>query len=137
VEVELARAFSLWDRVAHLCSYLAGLGTGEVEINGKLDVMGVLFGMGVPAVRSLVAHHKNGFSGIKAHTQNVNMNTVALDRFAEENPGVAFIHTRPGLVSKGNTRRRNKEGSVATWLIWWILEPLLNLLGRVRAEVSV
>lgn len=69
------------------------------------------------------------FSGIKAQGQYLNMNTIALDRLAADNPDVTFIHSWPGWVNTGNARRGHDPNSAVGWLVWLFIEPLVRLFG--------
>ena len=70
------------------------------------------------------------FSGVKAQSQYLVMNTIGLDRLATDNPGVTFIHSWPGWVDTGNARRGNVDpNSVMGWVLWLVLEPLVRLFG--------
>jgi NAD(P)-dependent dehydrogenase (short-subunit alcohol dehydrogenase family) len=65
------------------------------------------------------------FGGVKAQTQYAAMNTMALEKLANENPNVTFIHSWPGWVNTGNIRRSADPNSITAWLFWLILEPLI------------
>lgn len=69
------------------------------------------------------------FGGIKAQTQYANMNTTTLEKLADENSNVTFIHSWPGWVNTGNVRRGSDPNSIMAWFIWLILEPLIGLLS--------
>lgn len=70
------------------------------------------------------------FSFLRAQMQYSNMNTITLEKLADDNPEVTFIHSWPGSVNTGNVRRGIDPGSiVVAWLIWLILEPLIYLFS--------
>lgn len=69
------------------------------------------------------------FGVMKAQTQYANMNTTTLEKLANENPKVTFIHSWPGWVNTGNVRRGAYPGPIMAWFIWLILEPLIGLLA--------
>ncbi|KAK7754797.1 hypothetical protein SLS62_003111 [Diatrype stigma] len=68
------------------------------------------------------------FGGVKAQTQYIALNTTTLDKLADENPDVTFIHSWPGWVSTGNVRR-SSSNPIMAWIIWLIIEPLLALFS--------
>ncbi|KAF4972264.1 hypothetical protein FSARC_1161 [Fusarium sarcochroum] len=70
------------------------------------------------------------FGTVKSHIQCVNMTTTTLERLADENPNVTFIHSTPGWVNTGNVRRGiDSPSSVKGWLVWLVLEPLISVLS--------
>lgn len=69
------------------------------------------------------------FGGMTAQAQYANMNTMALEKLADENPNVTFIHSWPGAVNTGNVRRGSDPNSIMAWIVWLFLEPLIGLLG--------
>ncbi|KAK3382623.1 hypothetical protein B0T24DRAFT_19335 [Lasiosphaeria ovina] len=69
------------------------------------------------------------FWGGKAQLQYGTMNSVGLDKLAQLNPDVIFIHSSPGWVSTGNVLRGRDAGSITDWLMWLVLEPLIRLFS--------
>ncbi|KAF8854316.1 NAD(P)-binding protein [Acephala macrosclerotiorum] len=70
------------------------------------------------------------FNFLKAHVQYGAMNTTTLEKLANENPNVTFIHSCPGWVNTGNVRRGlDDPNSIMAWLVWLILEPLIGLFA--------
>ncbi|KAM0550265.1 hypothetical protein ACHAPJ_008934 [Fusarium lateritium] len=70
------------------------------------------------------------FGTVKAHIQCVNMTTSTMEKLADENPNVTFIHSTPGWVNTGNVRRSlDSPNSLKGWLVWLVLEPLVSLLS--------
>jgi NAD(P)-dependent dehydrogenase (short-subunit alcohol dehydrogenase family) len=65
------------------------------------------------------------FGGVKAQTQYAAMNTVTLEKLANENPNVTFIHSWPGAVNTGNLLRGPDPNSITAWLFWLVLQPLM------------
>jgi hypothetical protein len=60
------------------------------------------------------------------------MNTTTLEKLANGNPNVTFIHSWPGWVNTGNVRRGldpSSPNSIMAWFVWLILEPLIGLLA--------
>ena len=76
------------------------------------------------------------FGAIKAQMQYPAMNTTTLEKLADHNPNITFIHSWPGLVNTGNVRRGFSDpNSIMAWFVWLILEPLLGLFAT-SDEVS-
>jgi NAD(P)-dependent dehydrogenase (short-subunit alcohol dehydrogenase family) len=72
------------------------------------------------------------FSILKIQTQYGAMNTIALEKLAQDNPDVTFIHSWPGWVNTGNVRRGldpTTPNSIMSWVVWLILEPLISLFS--------
>jgi NAD(P)-dependent dehydrogenase (short-subunit alcohol dehydrogenase family) len=69
------------------------------------------------------------FGGLKAQTQYVAMNTTTLEKLANDNPNVTFIHSWPGWVDTGNVRRGIDANTIMAWVVWLILQPLIALLS--------
>ncbi len=75
------------------------------------------------------------FNGVKAHILYGVMNTTNLEKLANDNPAVTFIHSCPGWVNTGNVRRSVDPNSVMAWFVGLILEPLIFLFS-MSDEVS-
>ena len=75
------------------------------------------------------------FGAMKAQTQYPAMNTTTLEKLADDNPNITFIHSWPGLVNTGNVRRGLDPNSLMAWFVWLILEPLIGLFAT-SDEVS-
>lgn len=69
------------------------------------------------------------FGPMKAQLQGVTMNTTALEKLANDNPHVTFIHSWPGWVNTGNVTRGSDPNSIMGWIIWLLLEPLIRLFS--------
>lgn len=69
------------------------------------------------------------FGAMKAQLQYLTMNTATLDKLANENPDITFIHSWPGWVSTGNVRRGRDPNSFMDWIVWLFLEPLITLFS--------
>ena len=78
------------------------------------------------------------FGARKARAQYPAMNTMTLERIANENTNVTFIHSWPGLVNTGNVRRGldpDRTSIFMVWFVWLILEPIISLFAT-SDEVS-
>lgn len=74
------------------------------------------------------------FGAAKAQRQYGALNTTTLDKLANDNPGVTFIHSWPGSVNTGNVRRGLEPNSILAWLVWLFLEPLIGLFSSSDEE---
>ncbi|KAK2873800.1 hypothetical protein FQN49_002063 [Arthroderma sp. PD_2] len=63
------------------------------------------------------------------------MNTTTLEKLANDNPNVTFVHSWPGWVNTGNVRRGlTNPNSIMAWAVRLLLEPLLSLFGFSEEE---
>ena len=69
------------------------------------------------------------FAGFKSQMQYATMNSTILEKLANENPTVTFIHSFPGWVNTGNMRRGPDPNSFTDWFFGLILEPLSSLFS--------
>ena len=67
--------------------------------------------------------------GFKAQMQYTAMNTMTLEKLANDNPNVTFIHSWPGPVNTGNVNRGLEPNSMLAWFIWLVVEPLIGLFA--------
>lgn len=75
------------------------------------------------------------FGVVKAHVHYIAMNSTTLEKLANDNPNVTFIHSCPGWVNTGNVRRGLDPNSIIKgWLVWLILEPLIGLFSSSNEE---
>ncbi|KAK5660438.1 hypothetical protein OQA88_12982 [Cercophora sp. LCS_1] len=132
--IEVAQSLEYYSRILFIKQLLPLLQKAEAP-----RVVSVLAG-GLERVSSvnlddLDLKKPGSFSGIKAQTQYGCMNSVALDKLAEENPDVTFIHSWPGWVSTGNVNRGMDPNSAWGWFVWLFLGPLIKLVS-ISDEVS-
>ena len=126
--VEIAQSLEYYSRVLFTMHLLPLLNQAEAP-----KVISVLAG-GMERTTSidlddLDLKKPGNFGGVKAQTQYLAMNTMALDKLANGNPKVTFIHSWPGMVSTGNVRRGRDPNSITAWVVWLLVEPLLRLIG--------
>lgn len=69
------------------------------------------------------------FGPMNVQLQCLTMNTTSLEKLANDNPDVTFIHSWPGWVNTGNVWRGVDPGSIMAWFIWLILEPLIRIFS--------
>lgn len=76
-----------------------------------------------------------GILGFKATMQYANMNTMTLERLADANPNVTFIHSQPGAVNSGNVHRGVwDQNSITAWFVWLFLNPVIQLIAFTDEE---
>jgi NAD(P)-dependent dehydrogenase (short-subunit alcohol dehydrogenase family) len=69
------------------------------------------------------------FGLINGQTQFGALNTVTLEKLADDNPHVTFIHSWPGWVSTGNARRGLEKNPIIAWLVSLFLEPFIRIFA--------
>lgn len=69
------------------------------------------------------------FSLIKVRRQYLSMTTMTLEKLANDNPKVTFIHSCPGWVDTGNVWRGVEPNSIMYWVVWLILSPLIRIFA--------
>ncbi|KAI5468177.1 hypothetical protein BGZ63DRAFT_410904 [Mariannaea sp. PMI_226] len=70
------------------------------------------------------------FGPVNAHILSAGMNTMALEKLANDNSHITFIHSTPGWVNTGNVWRGLDATSWAmSWVVRLILNPLIYMLS--------
>lgn len=71
------------------------------------------------------------FSIMKLQTHYGGMTTMFMDKLADENPNITFVHSWPGWVDTGNIRRGLGPSTswIMGWIVWLVLEPLVHLFS--------
>ena len=133
--IEISQSLDYYSRILFVLHLLPLLEKAEAP-----RVVGVLAGGMERASISLddLDMRKPGnFGKIRAQTHYTAMTTIALEKFASDNPSVTFIHSLPGWVNTGNVRRGldPNPNSIMAWFVWLILEPLIRLFA-ISNEVS-
>lgn len=72
------------------------------------------------------------YSFIKGSVQSATMQTLVLEKFAQENPNISFVHSFPGLTATP-TLTRGSSGIVG-YLLRWIVSPILNTFVASSVE---
>ena len=123
--VGLVQSLEYYSRVLFVLGLLPALKAAEA---GR--VVSVLAGgterVAALRVEDMDLEEKGVFGDVAAQSHFAALNTVALDKLAEENPGLVFIHSWPGWVDTGNARRGVEEGSWMEWIVKWLLEPVVR-----------
>lgn len=71
------------------------------------------------------------FSIMKLQPHYAGMTTMFLDKLADENENITFIHSWPGWVNTGNIKRGLGPSTswFMGWVVWLILEPLVGIFS--------
>lgn len=125
--IEISQSLEYYSRVLfiqHLLPLLSEAETPRVVSVGGGGLERMSFN-----VDDIDLKEPGNFSLMKAQPQWLMLNTLGLDKLAEENPNVTFIHSWPGWVDTGNVWRGIEPGSITSWLVWLFLQPLIRLLS--------
>jgi NAD(P)-dependent dehydrogenase (short-subunit alcohol dehydrogenase family) len=130
-ELEITQVLEYYSRIAFIFHLLPLL-----EASDKAKVVSILAGGLIQKVDvdDLNLEKPGNFGGVKAQGQFAGMNTMTLDRLAEEHPKVTFIHSWPGAVNTGNVRRSADPNSLMGWVFWLIFEPIIWLVATRDEE---
>lgn len=85
-------------------------------------------------IEDLNMEKPGNFSGIKAQPHFIAMNTLFMDKLATAHPEISFIHSWPGFVNTGNAGRSAHPYSLAGWLFWGIIGPIIWVTGMDHEE---
>ena len=127
--LEITQSLEYYSRMLFVLHLLPLLGEAEAP-----KVVSVLAG-GLERATSidlddLDLKKPGNFGPMKAQTQYAAMNTTTLEKLANDNPNVTFIHSWPGWVDTGNVKRGLSDpNSIMGWFVWLILEPLIGLFS--------
>ncbi|KAK4450442.1 hypothetical protein QBC34DRAFT_484386 [Podospora aff. communis PSN243] len=134
--IEITQSLAYYSRVLFILGLLPAL-KAKGEAPGR--VVSVLGGgletKGGVVLDDIDLKRPGNFSGPGAQRQYLGLNSVVMDRLAEENPEVVFLHAWPGWVDTGNVHRGVREGTVWGVFVRWVLAPLIGLVA-IRNEVA-
>ena len=125
--IEIVQSLEYYSRMLFVLHLLPLLGKAEAP-----KVVSVLAGgleRATIDLDDLDLQKPGNFGIIKAQTQYAVMNTMTLEKLANDNPDVTFIHSWPGWVNTGNVRRSVDPNSIMAWFVWLVLEPLIGLFA--------
>lgn len=125
--LEIAQSLEYYSRMLFILHLLPLL--GQAEAPKIVSVLGGGLERATIELDDLDLKKPGNFGGIKAQTQYAAMNTTTLEKLANDNPNVTFIHSWPGWVNTGNVRRGSDPNSIWAWFVWLILEPLIGLFA--------
>ena len=131
--LEIVQSLEYYSRMLFVLHLLRLL--GEAEAPRVVSVLAGGLERASVDLEDLDLKKPGNFGAMKAQTQYSAMNTTSLEKLANDNPNVTFIHSWPGLVNTGNARRGSDPNSIMAWFVWLILEPLVRLFAT-SDEVS-
>jgi NAD(P)-dependent dehydrogenase (short-subunit alcohol dehydrogenase family) len=130
--IEIAQSLEYYSRTLFVLHLLPLL--GEAEAPKVVSVLSGGLEWATINLDDLDLKKPGNFSGMKAQMQYGAMNTTTLEKLANDNPNVTFIHSWPGWVNTGNVRRGSDPNSIWAWFVWLILEPLIGLFSFSDVE---
>lgn len=125
--IEIAQSLEYYSRVAFTLHLLPLLSAAEAP--RVVSVLGGGMERATIDVDDLDLKKPGNFGGVKAQSQYLALNTLALDKLAQDYPHITFMHSWPGWVNTGNIRRSAEPNSLLSWVFWLLLEPLVSLLS--------
>ena len=125
--LEIAQSLEYYFRMLFVLHLLPLL--GEAEAPKVVSVLAGGLERATIDLDDLDLKKPGNFGGMKAQMQYAAMNTMTLEKLANHNPNVTFIHSWPGWVNTGNVRRVSDPNSIMVWFVWLILEPLIGLFA--------
>ncbi|KAK2811881.1 hypothetical protein FQN50_001919 [Emmonsiellopsis sp. PD_5] len=131
--LEIAQKLEYYSRILFTIHLLPIL--GQAEAAKVASVLGGGLERATVDLDDLDMKKPGNFGAIKAQTQYIAMNTMALEKIANENPKVSFIHSWPGFVNTGNVKRSDPNPLMA-WFIRLFLESLIIRLIALSDEGS-
>ncbi|KAE9377517.1 NAD(P)-binding protein [Stipitochalara longipes BDJ] len=130
--IEIAQSLEYYSRMLFVLHLLPLL--GEAEAPRVVSVLSGGLEWATIDLDDLDLKKPGTFRGMKAQMQYGAMNTTTLEKLANDNPNVTFIHSWPGWVNTGNVRRGSDPNSIWAWFVWLILEPLIVLFSFSDVE---
>ena len=129
------KSLRAWSTTRECCSFYISLPLlEEAEAPKVVSVLAGGLERATIELDDLDLKKPGNFGGVKAQGQYAAMNTMTLEKLANENPNVTFIHSWPGWVNTGNVRRSADPNSITAWLFWLILEPVIFLFALSYEE---
>ncbi|KAI0123768.1 hypothetical protein BJ170DRAFT_94043 [Xylariales sp. AK1849] len=127
--LEIAQSLEYYSRMLFVVHLLPLL--GEAEAPKVVSVLAGGLEWATIDLDDLDLRKPGNFSIMKAQMQYGAMNTTTLEKLANDNPNVTFMHSWPGWVNTGNVRRGldPNPNSIMAWFVWLILEPLIGLFS--------
>lgn len=125
--VEVAQSLEYYSRMLFILHLLPLM--REAEAPRVVSVLAGGMERGTLNLEDLDLRKPENFGFAKAQIQYAGMNTTTMDKLADENPEVTFMHSWPGWVNTGNVRKGLEPNSVTAWLVWLFLEPLIGVFS--------
>lgn len=125
--LEMVQSLAYYSRMLFILHLLPLL--TEAEAPKVVSVLGGGLERATIELDDLDLKKPENFGPMKVQLQYATMNTTSLEKLANDNPNVTFIHSWPGWVNTGNVRRGIDPGSIMAWFVWLILEPLISIFS--------
>ncbi|KAJ8126790.1 hypothetical protein O1611_g6847 [Lasiodiplodia mahajangana] len=125
--IEVAQSLEYYSRMLFILRLLPLL--REAEAPRVISVLGGGLERANINVDDIDLKEPGSFSGLRAQPQYIAMNTMGLERLANDNPDVTFIHSWPGSVDTGNVWRGAAPNSLMSWFVWLVMEPIIHLVS--------
>lgn len=125
--IEISQSLQYYSRVAFITRLLPLL-----RQSPEARVVSVLGGGMERAnidVEDLALKKPGAFGGIRSELHVIAMNTMTMEKLADDEKSITFIHAFPGQVNTGNLRADLSPGSVQAWLVKLLVEPLIRIIG--------
>ncbi|KAI0970329.1 hypothetical protein F4678DRAFT_136785 [Xylaria arbuscula] len=131
--VEVTQSLAYYSRMLFVLQLLPLLRVAEAP-----RVISVLGG-GLERLSSIILDdidlkRPGNFGPVKGQTHFVALNTLFMDKLAQQNPDVTLIHSWPGWVNTGNVKRGYEPNSKWAWFVWLFLERLVALFSFTHEE---
>ncbi|RMZ89284.1 hypothetical protein DV736_g3486, partial [Chaetothyriales sp. CBS 134916] len=130
--LEIVQSLEYYSRILFVLHLLPVLRQGEAS--RVVSVLGGGLERATVKLDDLDLKKPGNFGAITAQMQYVVMNTTTLEKLANDNADVTFIHSWPGTVNTGNVRRGADPNTIMSWVVWLLLEPLISLVGFSHDE---
>ena len=130
--LEIAQSLEYYSRMLFVLQLLPLLNAAQAP-----RVVSVLAGgleRGTMHIDDMDLKKPGNFGAITAQVQYASMNTMTLEQLANDNPNMTFIHSYPGWVNTGNSRRGQEPNSIMYWFVRIILEPIVALFSLSHDE---
>ncbi|KAI0099312.1 hypothetical protein GGR51DRAFT_395830 [Nemania sp. FL0031] len=130
--IEIAQSLEYYSRMLFILHLLPLL--REAAAPRVVSVLGGGFERASINVDDIDLKKPGSFNLLTAQVQYIAMNTMGLERLANDNPDVTFIHSWPGWVNTGNVKRGADPNSMMSWFVWLVLEPIIRLFSMSDEE---
>ncbi|EXJ78266.1 hypothetical protein A1O3_09427 [Capronia epimyces CBS 606.96] len=132
--IEVTQSLEYYTRILFILHLLPLL--GEAEAPKVVSVLGGGMEWSTIDLDDLDLKKPGNFTVLNAQPLAVTMTTTTLEKLANNNPNVTFIHSLPGWVNTGNVNRGlDSDSKIMAWFVWLVLEPLIRLFA-IGDEVS-
>lgn len=131
--LDTSQSLQYFSRMAFITNLLPLLRSSN---NGG-RVVSVLGGGMEPAnidAEDLELRKHGAYGAVKLQVHLIAMNSLMMEKMAEEEPMITFIHSFPGRVNTGNVMADVSPYSPLAWLLRLLVQPLIQLTGFSNKE---